>query len=143
MLRKLGMAPKDKSTLPYDPEKKVYYTKIMSGLTLTNQLIIYHRSDKISNEFVNKADSTFFTDHLTDYERKNLLPKDYLIISPDVVDQSIIDQAGKLYRQWNPSHGVDINNAILAATAMQSGGKIYCLNTKHYPFKDVTVQRAW
>jgi hypothetical protein len=88
MLRKLGMAPKDKSTLPYDPEKKVYYTKIMSGLTLTHQLVIYHRCDKISDQFVNKDDSTFFTGYLTDYERKNLLPKDFLIISPDVVDQS-------------------------------------------------------
>ncbi len=59
------------------------------------------------------------------------------------VDQSIIDQAGKLFRQWNPSHGIDINDAILAATAMQTGGKIYCLNTKHYPFDNIIVQRAW
>jgi predicted nucleic acid-binding protein len=59
------------------------------------------------------------------------------------VDQSIIDQAGKLFRQWNPSHGIDINDAILAATAMQAGGKIYCLNTKHYPFDTIVVQRAW
>ena len=88
MLRKLGMAPKDKSTLPYDPEKKAYFTKIMSGLTLSNQLVMYHRSDKISTDFVNKADSTFFTDHLTNYERENLLPKDYLVISPELVDYS-------------------------------------------------------
>lgn len=60
-----------------------------------------------------------------------------------LVDQVIIDQAGKLYRQWNPNRGVDINDAILAATAMQTGGKIYCLNKKHFPFPDVSVQRAW
>ncbi len=41
------------------------------------------------------------------------------------VDQIIIDQAGQLYRKWNPSHGVDINDAILAATVLTSGGKIY------------------
>ena len=58
------------------------------------------------------------------------------------VDQSIVDQAGQLYREWNPSHGVDINDAILAATVRTTGGKIYCLNVKDYPFKDISVQRA-
>jgi predicted nucleic acid-binding protein len=59
------------------------------------------------------------------------------------VDQLIIDKAGKLYRQWNPRSGIDINDAILAATAMHAGGKIYTLNTKHYPMPDVVVQQAW
>ena len=59
------------------------------------------------------------------------------------VDQSIIDQASKLYRKWNPSHGIDINDAILAATVQSTGGKIYCLNVKHYPFSDIPVQKAW
>jgi len=59
------------------------------------------------------------------------------------VDHKIVDVAGKLYRKWNPSHGIDVNDAILAATAMQTGGKIYCLNTKHYPMPEVLVKRAW
>ena len=59
------------------------------------------------------------------------------------VDQTIIDQAGQLYRKWNPSHGVDINDTVLAATVLTTGGKIYCLNVKHYPFKDIAVQKAW
>ncbi len=59
------------------------------------------------------------------------------------VDQSIIDAAGALYRKWNPSHGIDVNDAILAATTMHTSGKIYCLNTKHYPMPDVIVQKAW
>ena len=41
------------------------------------------------------------------------------------VDQPIIDLAGGLYRRWHPSHGVDIHDAILAATAMKTGGVIY------------------
>jgi predicted nucleic acid-binding protein len=59
------------------------------------------------------------------------------------VDQEIIGVAGKLYRQWNPRHGTDINDAILAATAMQTGGRIYTLNVKHYPMPEVIVQSAW
>ncbi len=59
------------------------------------------------------------------------------------VDQRIIDRAGAFYRKWNPSRGIDVNDAILAATLLQTGGILYTLNTKHYPMPEVTVQRAW
>jgi predicted nucleic acid-binding protein len=59
------------------------------------------------------------------------------------VDQTIIDKAGEIYRAWNPRAGIDVNDAILAATVLQSGGKIYTLNTKHYPMPELLVQRAW
>jgi predicted nucleic acid-binding protein len=59
------------------------------------------------------------------------------------VDQQIIDMAGGFYRKWNPRKGTDVNDAILAATVMQTGGKIYTLNSKHYPMPEVAVQRAW
>jgi predicted nucleic acid-binding protein len=59
------------------------------------------------------------------------------------VDQQIIDKAGEFYRKWNPRSGTDVNDAILAATVLQTGGKIYTLNSKHYPMPEVSVQRAW
>jgi predicted nucleic acid-binding protein len=59
------------------------------------------------------------------------------------IDQRIIDKAGELYRRWNPSHGTDINDAILAAIVTYIPGTIYTLNTKHYPMPEVVVQRAW
>ena len=59
------------------------------------------------------------------------------------VDETVIDSAWKLYGQWHPSHRVDINDAILAATAIHSGGRIFCLNRKHYPIPDVLVEKAW
>ena len=48
------------------------------------------------------------------------------------VDQGIVDEAAGLHRQWNPSHGLDINDAILAATVMRTGAAIHCLNKMHY-----------
>ena len=60
-----------------------------------------------------------------------------------LVDQTIVDIAGALYRKWNPTHGIDINDAFLAATAMNTGGRIFSLNTKHYPMEDVLVTKAW
>jgi predicted nucleic acid-binding protein len=59
------------------------------------------------------------------------------------IDQRIVDAAATLYRRWQPSHGLDINDAILAATVMQTGGQIFCLNTKHYPMPGLLVKKAW
>ena len=59
------------------------------------------------------------------------------------VDQQIIDKAGEFYRKWNPRSGTDVNDAILAATVLRTGGNIYTLNTKSYPMPEVIVQRAW
>jgi predicted nucleic acid-binding protein len=59
------------------------------------------------------------------------------------VGQAIIDKAAALYRRWHASHGLDVNDAILAATAIETGGQIFCLNTKHYPMPDLLVRRAW
>ena len=60
-----------------------------------------------------------------------------------VVDQQVVDLAGQIYRDWHPSHEVDANDALLSATAMTSGGKIYTLNTKHYPMPNVLIEKAW
>ena len=59
------------------------------------------------------------------------------------IDQRIVDAAATLYRRWQPSHGLDVNDAILAATIMQTGGQIFCLNTKHYPMPGLLVKKAW
>jgi len=59
------------------------------------------------------------------------------------IDQTLVDEAGSLYRRWNPSHGIDPNDALLAAAAKMTGGRIFCLNKKHYPMPDVLVERAW
>lgn len=59
------------------------------------------------------------------------------------IDKSIVDQAGKIYRIWHPSHGIDINDAFLVATVLQTGGQIYTQNLKHYPMPDLIVKQAW
>lgn len=59
------------------------------------------------------------------------------------ITQPIVDDAGAMYRKWHSSHGVDINDAMLAATVKKTGGKIYTLNVKHYPMPDLVVLKAW
>ena len=59
------------------------------------------------------------------------------------IDSRLVDAAGRLFRTWNPSHGIDVNDAFLAATAQSTGGKIFTLNLKHYPMPDLAVEKAW
>lgn len=61
----------------------------------------------------------------------------------EAVTQTVVDAAAAVYRQWHPSHGVDVNDAILAATVAETGGKIYTQNVKHYPMPDVIVLKGW
>jgi predicted nucleic acid-binding protein len=58
-------------------------------------------------------------------------------------DQQIIDTAGEFYRLWNPRKGTDVNDAILAATVLHTGGILYTLNARHYPMPEITVKHAW
>ncbi|MDY6903287.1 MAG: PIN domain-containing protein [Thermodesulfobacteriota bacterium] len=64
-------------------------------------------------------------------------------IKTQAVDQEIVDNAAVLYRKWNPGHGVDVNDAILAATVIHTGGRIYTLNTRHFPMPEINIQKAW
>ena len=59
------------------------------------------------------------------------------------VDQPIVDKAAALYRKWHKSHGIDVNDSLLAATAASTGGRIFCLNKKHYPMPEVPVKKVW
>ncbi|TDI85164.1 MAG: PIN domain-containing protein [Caldithrix sp.] len=59
------------------------------------------------------------------------------------IDQIIVDKAALFYREWNPSHGTDINDALLAGTVIHTGGTIFSLNYKHYPMSEVNVRKAW
>jgi hypothetical protein len=59
------------------------------------------------------------------------------------IDQKVVDSAGKYFRKWHPSHGLDVNDALLASTAAETGGHIFTLNTKHYPMPEVIVKKPW
>jgi len=59
------------------------------------------------------------------------------------VSDTIVDLAAGLYHKWHPSHGIDVNDALLAATAILNSGKIFCMNKKHYPMPEVHVEKGW
>ncbi len=59
------------------------------------------------------------------------------------VTEEIVDVGAALYRRWHPSHGVGINDAILAATVNITGGRIITQNVRHFPMADITVEQGW
>lgn len=49
------------------------------------------------------------------------------------VTETIADRGGVLLRHYHPSHGIDVSDAIIAATAEQHGLALATLNLKHFP----------
>ena len=58
----------------------------MAGLSFKNALTVFHRTEIKPSSFINKADSEIFTKYLNDFEQKNLLPKKYTLLTPEIVD---------------------------------------------------------
>jgi hypothetical protein len=61
----------------------------------------------------------------------------------EAVTQEVVDDAAEIYRKWHPSCGMDVNDAMLAATVAATGGKLYTLNVKQYPMTDIVVAKGW
>ena len=49
------------------------------------------------------------------------------------VTERIAVAGGLLWRQYRPSHGVGLADALLAATALAEGATLVILNHKHFP----------
>ena len=88
---------------------------------------------------IQRAEVVFFMRHEEEKDTLLFLSQ----FKTAVLDQSVVDLGGILYRQWHPSHGLDINDALLAALVMQTGGKLFCLNMKHYPMPDIIVEKPF
>jgi predicted nucleic acid-binding protein len=49
------------------------------------------------------------------------------------IGEEIAERAGATMRHYRTSHGIDIPDAIIAATAEHHGLKLATLNTRHFP----------
>jgi len=54
------------------------------------------------------------------------------------IDQEIGHQAGAFLRRFRKSHGVEIADALIAASAVASAAELWTLNRKHYPMKGLS-----
>ena len=54
-------------------------------------------------------------------------------------DYEIGELAGALLRKFAKSHGLDIPDALIAATAIQHNAALWTRNRKHYPMPNLTI----
>ena len=51
-----------------------------------------------------------------------------------------VARTGGLYRRdYGPSHGTGLADALIAATAAESGAKLVSFNRRHFPMVEITV----
>ncbi|MDQ1474442.1 MAG: hypothetical protein QOJ99_5922 [Bryobacterales bacterium] len=54
------------------------------------------------------------------------------------IDRETGRQAGIYLHRYRRSHGVEIADALIAASAVAHGAELWTRNRKHYPMKEVT-----
>jgi len=54
------------------------------------------------------------------------------------IDEEVGRLAGAFLRQYRKSHGLGIADALIAAGAVANEARLWTLNRKHYPMKDLT-----
>jgi hypothetical protein len=54
------------------------------------------------------------------------------------IDEEAGRQAGVYLRQYRQSHGIEIADALIAASAAANSAKLWTRNRKHYPMKEVS-----
>jgi len=58
------------------------------------------------------------------------------------IDAAIGRQAGDFMRRFRPSHGLELGDALIAATASLHGLRLWTRNRKHYPMREVQFYLA-
>lgn len=59
------------------------------------------------------------------------------------VSESIARSAGAFLRAYQRSHGIELGDALVAATALAIGATLVTRNVKHYPMPQVEVLRPY
>ena len=53
-------------------------------------------------------------------------------------DASVGRRAGEYIRRYRKSHAVELGDALIAATAVANGSRLWTRNRKHYPMPELT-----
>jgi predicted nucleic acid-binding protein len=58
-------------------------------------------------------------------------------------DEPLARMAGAYLNQYAASHGLDLGDALIAATARASASELYTRNLRHYPMDDIVVKAPY
>ena len=59
------------------------------------------------------------------------------------LDDIIAEEAGRYMSQYRKSHGINITDAIIAATALAREAVLYTLTDRHFPMNDIKVIKPY
>ena len=60
------------------------------------------------------------------------------LLQPVEIGRVLGEKAGEYLRTYRKSHNLEIADALIAAAAFITRSKLYTLNKKHYPMKDIS-----
>ena len=66
----------------------------------------------------------------------------FLVLETLSLSAEIGKKAGDYLHAYSKSHGVELGDALIAATAHVHGFRLWTLNKKHYPMKDLEFYSA-
>lgn len=106
------------------------------------------RDQEILSSWVNlsQSDSTILYSPVTEAELwAGARPREHealtnlfrtLLCAP--IDRETGRQAGDYLHQYRKSHGLELGDALVAATALLSDAELWTRNRKHYPMKELS-----
>lgn len=106
------------------------------------------RDQEILSSWVNlsQSDSTILYSPVTEAELwAGARPREHealtnlfrtLLCAP--IDRETGRQAGDYLHQYRKSHGLELGDALIAATALLSDAELWTRNRKHYPMKELS-----
>ncbi len=65
----------------------------------------------------------------------------FLLLEPVSITMEVGKKAGVYLKSYAKSHNVELGDALIAACASSEGLKLWTLNKKHYPMKEVDFYR--
>ena len=70
--------------------------------------------------------------------------QDFLDVFDSIgLDEIITEGAGRYMSLYRKSHGINIADAIIAASVLARGAVFYTLNDRHFPMNDIKVIRPY
>jgi predicted nucleic acid-binding protein len=60
-----------------------------------------------------------------------------------IADEPLAWMAGAYLNQYAAGHGLDLGDALIAATARATASELYTRNLRHYPMDDIVVKAPY
>lgn len=61
----------------------------------------------------------------------------FLVLNPVPLTAEVGRKAGRYLKSYARSHGVELADALVAATAFSNNMPLWTLNKRHYPMRDI------